>query len=592
MTKTSRQTREDKAALKRALERSDKALDIILSLDHQILRTSFNLNDLLSEMLKELCELTGAQYAQILLRRGSAVQITHSTQLSDKGQEFLIEECVSGLAVTKRKTISSGDVARDFPHLYKWVLGFEQQNRMKSEVAVPILVPTQDRVATGVINIESPKRNAFSKNIESLVERYAFPAGAAVHMARIQAGLGLTFELTESIERGKLKPHEALRNTLRQLGEFFRNDVVIQFLLYNPTSNTLRIESSTVESTEGQRVLISDSFSGEVISQRQGLRSNNVRRDYPEHFKDTVGAAGDKPTQSELAVPVFEDERPIGVLNIESPNKDAFDEHDQYVLGLFASNASLWKRVLQARRTQAREEMATIGEVSANMIHILRSDLVRLRPIANELEAICGATDPPLPVLPLLEELRSIATSAIKRSQDAQEKYKRAVSPPEKSDINKILRDVVGKIITRQEIQIVEELDEEMPIITVSPGIRDVIWSLVSNSQKAMSDFPSGLLRIGTKAIKGLYTNQVEAFELFVIDTGKGIPDDIKEDVFQLGVSEGDSGHGWGLFIVGNFVERWNGKIELQTQVGKGTSINLWFPLTVEGGETRLKGGQ
>src|SRR2546430_4571095 len=190
MTKTSRKATKAAAASRGEFKHSEQALDIILSLDHQILHTSFDLNTLLSEMLKEVCGLTGAQYAQILLRRGSTVQITHSTQSSDKGQEFMVEECVSGLAVKKRKTVSSGDVARDFPHLYKWVLGFEQQNRMRSEVAVPIQVPTPERVVTGVINIESPRRNAFSKNLEGLVERYALPVGAAIHMARIQAGLG------------------------------------------------------------------------------------------------------------------------------------------------------------------------------------------------------------------------------------------------------------------------------------------------------------------------------------------------------------------------------------------------------------------
>jgi signal transduction histidine kinase len=572
-------------------QRLERAVDIILALDNQLLQSSFDLDEFLDGILKGVCDLTGAQYAQILLRRGSSLQITHSTQFEDKGEEFGIAECFCGLAVEQKRIVSSGNVEQEYPSRYKWVLGADQRHRMLSEMAIPLTAPTANQIVTGVINIESPLPDAFSKDVGKMLERFALQSGVAIHAARLNAGIALTFHLAESIE-SEVDPSKALRNTLQELSEFFRGNVVIQFLLYNPATDALRIESSTVPSTEGKKVLASSSFSGLVIKQGEPILSNDVRKEYPDQFTDTVGNATNSPTQSELAVPIEEDGKIIGVLNVESPKKAAFDEHDLYVLSLLASNASLWKRVSQSRRTRALEKMATVGDVAGNMIHILNSRLASLGSIVNKLEAICAGAKPPLPVDSLIAELRSIATSAVEAAENFKGKYERAQMPPEETDINLVVKGIVEKIITRDEIKIVLNLDSHLPMLTVSPAIQDVFWNLVSNAQKALFDYPSGLITIGTRIIKGEYTNQIEAFELFVADNGKGIDENMHEKIFQLETSEDGDGHGWGLWWVETFVERWQGKIRLESELGVGTKITIWFPLTVEGNVIRLKGGQ
>jgi signal transduction histidine kinase len=575
----------------KASQRLERAVDIILALDNQLFQSTFDLDELLDGILKGVCDLTGAQYAQILLRRGPSLQITHSTQFEDKGEEFSITDCFCGLAVEQKGIVSSGNVEQEYPLRYKWVLGANQKHRMLSEMAIPITAPTADRIVTGVINIESPSADAFSNDMGKLLERFALQSGVAIHAARLNAGIALSFHLAESIE-SELEPSKALRNTLQGLSEFFRGNVAIQFLLYKPTTDSLRIESSTVPSAEGKKVLVSSSFCGLVIKKGKAVLSNDVRKEYPDQFQDTVGNATHDPTQSELAVPVEEDGKIIGVLNVESPKKSAFDEHDQYVLELLASNASLWKRVSQSRRTRALERMATVGDVAGNMIHILNTRLAGFGGIVNELEAMCAGSNPPLVVDSLIADLRSIAASAVDAAENFKGKYERSQMPPEATDINLVAMNVVEEIIKNNEIKIIYNLDDEMPMLKISPAIRDVFWNLLSNAQKALIDYTSGQITVGTRIIKGEYTNQIEAFEIFVADTGKGIDDSMHEKIFQLDTSEDGDGHGWGLWWVEAFVERWQGKIRPESKLGEGAKFTIWFPLTVEDNVIKLKGGQ
>ena len=150
-----------------------QAMNLIVDLDRQMFLRSFDLNNLLTGMITGLKELTKANHAQILLRRGSMLEIVHSTQDEDKGKKFRIDKCFCGMAVEKRKTVFSGEVEKQYPDRYQWVLGKDQENRMASEVAVPIRTPPPEQVIAGVLNIESPDKDAFTENEIEMVEKFA-----------------------------------------------------------------------------------------------------------------------------------------------------------------------------------------------------------------------------------------------------------------------------------------------------------------------------------------------------------------------------------------------------------------------------------
>ena len=64
-----------------------------------------------------------------------------------------------------------------------------------------------------------------------------------------------------------------------------------------------------------------------------------------------------------------------------------------------------------------------------------------------------------------------------------------------------------------------------------------------------------------------------------VIDTGVGIPPDLRDKIFQPNFSTKTSGAGLGLAIARKTLEELNGEIDFETREGVGTTFWIRLPL-------------
>ena len=71
--------------------------------------------------------------------------------------------------------------------------------------------------------------------------------------------------------------------------------------------------------------------------------------------------------------------------------------------------------------------------------------------------------------------------------------------------------------------------------------------------------------------------------EICISDNGKGIPDDIKEKLFDpfFSTKEASKGSGFGLYNSKAFIEDHNGRIGFISEEGKGSSFFLFIPLFI-----------
>lgn len=98
--------------------------------------------------------------------------------------------------------------------------------------------------------------------------------------------------------------------------------------------------------------------------------------------------------------------------------------------------------------------------------------------------------------------------------------------------------------------------------------IYSVFENLISN---AISHGKADMIRF--EISKSGYFSQIN-----VIDNGKGIPDNIKEKIFEEGFSYGQNGKtGIGLFIVKDAMERYGGKICIKDNLPQGAVFELSF---------------
>jgi two-component system NtrC family sensor kinase len=132
-------------------------------------------------------------------------------------------------------------------------------------------------------------------------------------------------------------------------------------------------------------------------------------------------------------------------------------------------------------------------------------------------------------------------------------------------------------------IQIHVDAGADLPLIRADAAqMEQVLLALTMNAIDAM---PHG----GNLWISTTVTDHSELL-LLVRDDGVGIPADILPRLFEPFLTTKDTGKGvgLGLAISHNIVERHNGRIEVDSQVGRGTTFNVYLPLSDEGFDLAL----
>ncbi len=124
----------------------------------------------------------------------------------------------------------------------------------------------------------------------------------------------------------------------------------------------------------------------------------------------------------------------------------------------------------------------------------------------------------------------------------------------------------------KQGIEVIRNFDNT-PLINCYPDELIQVWiNLISNAIHAMNN--KGILTITIK-------NLGSSVKVSIADTGHGIPAEIRNKIFEPFYTTKKSGEGTGigLDIVQRIIEKHNAGIELQSEVGVGTTFNITLPI-------------
>ena len=111
----------------------------------------------------------------------------------------------------------------------------------------------------------------------------------------------------------------------------------------------------------------------------------------------------------------------------------------------------------------------------------------------------------------------------------------------------------------------------QLPSTPIDSGqIQQVLVNLVKNAIQAMTKGGTLTLQTG-EGPDGVWVG--------VSDTGGGIPQEQINRIFEPFYTTKKKGSGLGLMIVQRIVRAHGGRIELESQVGRGTTFRIWLPL-------------
>ncbi|RQD76248.1 ATP-binding protein [Desulfonatronospira sp. MSAO_Bac3] len=229
-------------------------------------------------------------------------------------------------------------------------------------------------------------------------------------------------------------------------------------------------------------------------------------------------------------------------------------------------------RTEMEKRLQQSEKLAAIGELSTYIAHEIRNPLFAIGGFANavlrnpELDAV--SRDKVNIILQESRRLDKILKSIIN--------FARPTSPEQQElNVNKVLEDIMhlfNMTCVEQGVHVDSSLDQGLANARGDPELlKQCLINLVKNALESM---PEG----GTLTIRTFMEEEYVGVE--VSDSGKGIPKEIREKVFNpFFTTKEASGAGLGLAMTKKIMDDMGGSINLLSQEGKGTSITIRIPL-------------
>ncbi len=233
---------------------------------------------------------------------------------------------------------------------------------------------------------------------------------------------------------------------------------------------------------------------------------------------------------------------------------------------------------LQAAQAQLiqSEKLAAVGQLTAGIVHDVKNPLAVIKGLAEE-----AAEDPSLDDF-TIEALRTIRESATRANTIVTDllKFARQSTPVvHRRDIRETLRSVfrlTEYLLRKGHVTLHADLPEESVMVRYdAQQIEQVLINLMTNAIQAMPE--GGDLFVDLESAE-------EHVEIIVRDEGSGIPDEYIGKIFDpffTTKAEGE-GTGLGLSVSYGIVTEHGGHIEVESEVGEGTTFKVILPIEQE----------
>ncbi len=229
------------------------------------------------------------------------------------------------------------------------------------------------------------------------------------------------------------------------------------------------------------------------------------------------------------------------------------------------------RRLEEASRDKARLERVTaLGEMSMTVAHEIKNPLNAIRGAVSYLQDSVRDEGP--------REFLSIIEEETGRLDEIVTSFLRFSKPPplrlQAADVNQVVKDtlrLVQQEAAEDGVELRAVLDERVPPLLVDPQqLRQALLNVVVN---ALAATPAG----GGVTVR---TSVVESrVSIAVVDTGRGMSDDVVKDIFKPFFTTKTRGSGLGLACVERVVREHGGEVAVKSEVGKGTEFRIALPL-------------
>ncbi|MDB6040881.1 MAG: phospho-acceptor protein [Verrucomicrobiales bacterium] len=507
------------------------------------------------------------------------IQASHGLPENSAALKLRVGEGITGWVAKHGRPARIGDVTADPRYIMV-------NAQVRSELAVPLEVNGENR---GVINVDSDRPDAFSADDEQLLRDLAIQAAKVIHNTWLYEQLRLKAQLLESL----LKVGQTINSTLNlgdALKEITRQACILMsakmasLLMLDATGEWLELRASHGAGSayiSKPRLNVAESLLGTVVRRQKPIQVENVQ--ISSRYQ-SVEVARREGLVSLLSVPLVFHGKAMGTLSVYTADLRNYSNEEVRILsalaemsGIAIEKARLYERIVDIEEElRQNEKLSALGLLAAEVAHEIRNPLTVMKMLYHSLDLKFAEGDPRNRDAEMMGEKMNHLNKIVEQILNFARTAEPNLAPV---NLNKLVDDMA--LLTRhklsnQNIHFVRQLDPELPLVLAdSTQLEQALLNLTLNAAEAMPE--GGSLTISTRLSK---LEEINHAVLEVKDTGEGMNEEQQERAFSsLLNTTKKTGTGLGLAIVSKIVETHNGTIKVHSRIGKGTTIELHFPI-------------
>jgi signal transduction histidine kinase/CheY-like chemotaxis protein len=470
-----------------------------------------------------------------------------------------------------------------------------QAEGLVSLICVPLMI---DDLAIGVLACLSRQRREFGPEDVALVQALGTSAAVGIRNAQLHEQTELRLSHTQTLVAvsqavgSTLDLSEVLRRTTREMVRALGGDTGVAWLLTPGTEQLVPLVGYHIP-----KDLLPKASS--MTLRRDAAFFDRLRAEGALAASDSETLAWDDlpmarliEHKSMLIQPMYwKSELMGGFTVLWTRERHRFTSEELRLTegialqgALAVENSRLFEGVkaqmAELKRTQAQlvqsTKLAAIGELAANIAHEINNPLTTVLGFASFIAERLKTDDPMREELGLIQEEASRARDIVR---DLLQFSRQRDFSPEPVDLRVVLEQVVA-MVRRQgalsAISVEERYAPELPTVEVDVSrIKQVFLNIINNAVYVMPG--GGSLTITTSALdRGVRV----AFE----DTGPGIAPEHRDRIFDpfFTTKPEVSGTGLGLSVSLGIVQSHGGTIEVETEVGRGSTFSVTLPMRLD----------
>jgi signal transduction histidine kinase len=266
----------------------------------------------------------------------------------------------------------------------------------------------------------------------------------------------------------------------------------------------------------------------------------------------------------ECVLPFNSGTRPLSLLVTVQPLRRSTDPQ---AVGTLITLRDADSRGELAAQLDVASRLAALSQLTRGVAHEIKNPLNAMR---LHLEVLRSRLEEDPPELSVIAGEISRLDRVVKTFLDFNQPVEPHMRPLDMNELVAAISQLITPEASSRAVDVIVRPAHRPAIFNADLDlIKQAILNVVMNGVEAMQD--GGRLTLETRVGGGVV-------ELTVTDTGPGIPADLQDKIFNLYFTTKDSGSGIGLAVAFRFVQLHDGKIEVSSQIGSGTTFRFSFP--------------